>query len=456
MAGEDAEQFTIYSTLESIASTEEFEGTNASRFAIAASLDVRSRFGAEGDDMAVDPSTLNLYGFRASLSPVRGGRNRGLFSETPYLRERALEWDDARIRRDAWEALAMEGYRPARLTLLAAGVCSERERESTVAAVAILRLLGDLEPGIVRRGWDSIPFFHRLPWGPRWQKHWDWPLAQWWLTPDVSSDSDAAGADVEWRGTRWRDFANTAVRDAVQWADQTELLAFLGWLASIRVSLAVRSTDPVTRQLALSARLSKSEDEPEGTANQRPRRTPSTYQLASTMVHGTWAWKGDWWYPGGDFHAYIKNHFRPRLYSDGMEYSWSGAYSQEQRVTAGHRFARWAAGHSPNEGMGTVFAHSYGGEVVARAVACGARVRELVLLSAPSNTHVTAALDQVERVVDVRLAFDIVLGLAREDQKLPPHPRVVQCILKKGFWMHGVTHTPELWRDEGVAAEVDL
>ncbi|WP_164477771.1 alpha/beta hydrolase [Nocardioides pantholopis] len=152
----------------------------------------------------------------------------------------------------------------------------------------------------------------------------------------------------------------------------------------------------------------------------------------------------------------MKQQFRPRLYSDGMEFSWSGSYSQKHRVTAGHRLSRWVRSHSSGAALGTVFAHSYGGEVAARAINSGAKVDELVLLSAPVNQHHIAALDRVSRVIDVRLDFDIVLALARENQRLPAHPSVTEFVIQKAFWKHGATHEPKFWDDEAVAVKTGI
>jgi hypothetical protein len=56
-----------------------------------------------------------------------------------------------------------------------------------------------------------------------------------------------------------------------------------------------------------------------------PPVTPPGALVVSTMIHGTWAWKGDWWRPKGNgFHEYILRNHRPNLFSRGARFTWSG------------------------------------------------------------------------------------------------------------------------------------
>jgi len=174
------------------------------------------------------------------------------------------------------------------------------------------------------------------------------------------------------------------------------------------------------------------------------------------MVHGTWGWKGNWWYSGGDFHGYVRDGYRNHLYEGGMEFSWSGAYSKGQRALGGERFKRWVDSAGGADGVGSVFAHSYGGEIVARAVNAGALIDEVVLLSAPIHSHHVAMCDRVRRVVDVRLRNDIVLVLARARQSLPARPNVVSHIIERSLWSHSASHEPDVWCREEIAASVAL
>jgi pimeloyl-ACP methyl ester carboxylesterase len=169
------------------------------------------------------------------------------------------------------------------------------------------------------------------------------------------------------------------------------------------------------------------------------------------MIHGTWGWKGKWWRPGDDFHSFIRGSHRSNLYSRGAKFSWSGAYSDSQRQLAAADFCEWAYEVPPN-GLQSVFAHSYGGEVAARARLTGARAAELILLSSPVTKYVEAAAASPDlRIVDVRLRFDPVLGLARTRQRLTPRPNVTPVVLDRWRLDHAATHEEAVWRSEDIA-----
>lgn len=104
------------------------------------------------------------------------------------------------------------------------------------------------------------------------------------------------------------------------------------FLNDAREMLRIAAEDPssVEGEIALAAR---------GTGIGRRReaadenRLPNAWKVVdespdglSMMIHGTWAWRGNWWYPSGDFHTYAKGAIRPNVYSGGAPFSWSGAY----------------------------------------------------------------------------------------------------------------------------------
>lgn len=80
-----------------------------------------------------------------------------------------------------------------------------------------------------------------------------------------------------------------------------------------------------------------------------------------------------------------------------------GGLQHEPAAIGGNRFARWVHAVGGANGLGTVFGHSYGGEIIARAVNAGSKIDEVVFLSAPVHTHHRRMLSAVRRVVDVRL-----------------------------------------------------
>ena len=158
------------------------------------------------------------------------------------------------------------------------------------------------------------------------------------------------------------------------------------------------------------------------------------------MVHGTAAWKGTWWSPGGDFHDYVKEELRSDMYSGGKSFSWTGKYNEEHRSIAAERLARWAEG----EPLNTVFAHSYGGMIALEATSHGLVINELVLLSTPREKNVPIEWDNIGRAVSLRIHLDLVLLAARRRQSfdLP----VAEHFLPQRFRKHSDSHNPEVWR----------
>lgn len=172
----------------------------------------------------------------------------------------------------------------------------------------------------------------------------------------------------------------------------------------------------------------------------------------STMVHGTAAYAGDWWYPGGDFHSYVLAKIRRDLYAGGQAFTWSGAYKTKHREVAAQRLARWAATAHPGQ-LHTVFAHSYGGVIALRATTFGLRVEELVLLSVPAES-VPVEWRNIGRTVSLRIHMDLVLLAARRRQRFTEN--VEENHLPQWFWRHGDSHSSEVWRDLRCAAQLTL
>lgn len=485
MADGDLEEFTIDGSAP-IESSDEMEGTNASRFAIAGALTAPAPTALlEALGPVANPDVLERFGFGQLLESVNQGlqsSDESLTGEAVHLLDQRRAWDEGVARETAWDDLTVRGEPRARLMLLAAGACSPLERESVAGAVALL--------GVVREppGWSERLY---APWDLRFFSRWrEWdPLLPWADPIGTMGEGFPEEVDVErlpsttvpWDGPRWRDGSTTLLGAALAEDTPGSLLTELNWLALRRISLGLRSQDVVTRELAHSASLrtvARTSSPPGGSPDTGrdgtglgvpgpggpggpgrgtgpPPRPPGAAAALATMIHGTNAWKGDWWHPPGDFHDFIKNPHRPQLYDGGMEYAWSGAYSRQHREIAGDRFLRWTRGASPN-GLGSVFAHSYGGEVAARAINLGADVSELVLLSAPVNEQHVAAITRVDRVVDIRLDFDLVLWLAAAHQRMPADHRVLSHVVPRAYWRHGATHDPHVWKNEHIATQVAL
>ncbi|WP_312672032.1 alpha/beta hydrolase [Microbacterium sp.] len=449
---EELAAFAVHPSPETIAPTTEYEGTNASRFALMAPLGPVWEDSQASDGVVVtehlvqfglNPELMRTHDFVAG---ERAGQEAEFFFESYRPGMELTE-----LRYTAFNALNTEARLDARLAFLAAGLGSALERESVTAASAVLTSVPPPEAPSPTAGWRGWPYRFLT-------RHIDSlrftdPLLEFVPFPD--EDGEAA-ATVPWDGEAWQRYCSYWLGEVGKDADPASLSAAVRFLAQVRVEIAERSADPIVRELAFASYLNL----PGGAAPSPPSAAPAAPAgeaiLVSTMVHGTWGWKGAWWYPGGDFHRYVASGIRPALYAGGQEFSWSGAYSTNQRAIGGNRFARWVQAVGGADGLGTVFGHSYGGEIIARAVNAGSTIDEVVFLSAPVHAHHRRMLSAVRRVVDVRLPFDIVLTAARASQKLPPAGNVVEYVVKQNFWSHGATHNPEVWASEGIATAVGL
>lgn len=272
-----------------------------------------------------------------------------------------------------------------------------------------------------------------------------WPSP---LDPQLEADRPP----LEWDGEQWRRlFQRTASFFGDRYADAYLIVL----LSARRLAQALRSPDPITQSLAFAA----FHPQPEPAGEQPPPAAPAASSapgglIVSTMIHGTWGWKGSLWRPSGDFHDYILRNYRPNLYSRGAKFSWSGAYSDSQRNLAADDFRDWAYDVAPH-GLQTVFAHSYGAEVAARAAQTGVRLHECVLLSAPVTAPVRGLPRTSCRVVDIRLRFDPILAIAGVLQRLDS-PNVTEILLNRWRLGHGSTHDPAVWQYEDIARRAKL
>lgn len=177
----------------------------------------------------------------------------------------------------------------------------------------------------------------------------------------------------------------------------------------------------------------------------RPDRSP---EPVSAMVHGTFAYAGNWWYPGGDFHQFVREGLCSHLYNGGASYSWNGAYTAHSRAVAAQRLADWMNETSP-EGLCCVFAHSYGGTIALHSTAYGARFKNVILLSAPVET-VPVEWRNIDRAISIRIHWDLVLLAARRKQLF--RENVEEFHVPRWFVNHADSHEPNVWTTFGLAA----
>jgi hypothetical protein len=424
----------------------EFEGANVCRVAA-----LSTRFGDDRQTVADLADEFGAFGFSAQVvSTDRSWSEVGPLELFTGLTDRADSLDDTRRR--AWDRLNDSGGPGDAVGFLVAILGSELERESAAAAAVLWRILDGLPDRIVPpdpRIWylwersyfdispDGLPFGRDL-----------WSGLQPWPAVGVAELPGEEVPGVPWDPTLWRTLFDSVTRFITGGYEDL-------WLVTLfvrrRLAQALRSPDQVTRSLALAA------FSPAGRGFASPAGPPPSpvaapsQPLVSTMIHGTWGWKSDWWRPGTTFHDFVLNNHRANLYARGAKFSWSGAYSDRQRAQAAVDFKDWA-GEIAKGGLETVFGHSYGGEVAARA-ATATSVQQLVLLSSPATNWVdTAAKLTALKVVDVRLRFDPVLGIARTPQRLTVKaPNVTEVLLKRRRLSHGATHEEPVWRKEKIA-----
>lgn len=436
------ETFEVSASPDTVGESGQFQGANVCRVAM-----LSTRFADDRD--AIEPLRAEFrdLGFsdRVISTELRWGDRdqREMFSNLP------TSPDDDTYRLRSWAALNESGARQDAARFLVAVLGSSLERESAAAAAALWHQLDGTRRGQIPSGprlwrlWDRLFDLDLDPWFPLPDGRWLWPDL------DGSQIVEEDRPSLEWDPGQWGEiFRRVSARFGDPYADPLLVLVLVGW----RLRRAMRSADPVTVSLAMAAFQPSGAGDVPGAGPPPPgRQTAPGPLVVSTMIHGTWGWKGDWWRPRSAFHDFILRNHRPNLYSRGAKYSWSGALSETQRIQAASDFNDWSYDVAPH-GLQSVFAHSYGGEVAARAVLCGARVSELVLLSTPVTAWVELAIPWTPRVVDVRLRFDPVLGLAQTRQRLlNPGPNTTVVVLGKWRYGHGATHDESVWHDEDIA-----
>lgn len=428
----------------SAAASEQFESLNVCRVVALGT--------AFGPEHALDGLEREL---RAMGLPEALARNTNWTWGDAVGSNGRAAFDEGRPREEVFSALSQGEWQSSAVTFLVQVLSSSLERESAAAAAAIWVASGR-RGGFRRRG------------GPRrrWYRLWDFlgfpldlpgALDPWGAAAEVTYDPDLETRPPtaqDWPAEPWQMVARESLDEPRAYpgdsADRIEELA------AVRLSLAMRSGDPITRQLAMAAfaPVGRSDD---GAASGGAGRAPMPGSVSvSTIIHGTWGWKGDWWRPNASFHDYVRQEVRGNIYSRGAPFSWSGAYSYRQRRMAAEDFRRWAEEISPR-GIDTLLGHSYGGEVATRAWRLGTKVQEVVLLSTPATEHVRNAVDDGLRTVDIRLPFDPVLALALTPQRIRRKARnLTEVVLTHWHLSHGATHDADVWRSQEISRRSQL
>jgi hypothetical protein len=437
------ETFEVSGTAESAYAEPANEGANVCRVAACSTM-----WGANRAAVGDLRDELSELGFPESLSSGEITWDDLDWTSLLQSAERPLEPQQTRV--TAWRRLRDDAQSDAAVSFVLAVLGSELERESAAAAAALWRDVASFA-GPPRRPfdpwvWEFWEDIYEIA-GP------DWPEFIWWGR--AGAEPNGPGGEIEepdivqWQPDRW---AYVYRRGMERPVDRYGKPAVISLLVRWRLAQALRSSDPITRSLATAAFLPSQDEsaEPPASAGTRSRGS----QTVSTMIHGTFGWKGDWWRPRpGSFHDFILSNHRSNLYNGGARFSWSGAYRATHRQVAASDFCDWA-GEIADAGVETVLAHSYGGEIAARSKIAGAAIDQVVLLSSPVNSYIDAiANDPSLSTIDVRLNFDPVLGLARVRQRIRPLPsHVTEVILSVWRLDHTATHKEHVWNVENIAA----
>jgi hypothetical protein len=208
-----------------------------------------------------------------------------------------------------------------------------------------------------------------------------------------------------------------------------------------------RARDPLTRDISRTA-LARVDPEHAVFRNVkgRPARLTGKLRKSNTAVlsHGTFASRSRWWRPGGDFYQYLDG-LAPPLHLHDPSFRWSGVYSDSGRRLAADQLRAWVADQQLQ--TPDFFAHSHGGTVGNLATRDGLTLDRLVLLSWPVHREWFPSFGNVQKVIDIRVRFDLVIIADRGGQTFdaPRSQRDKVESHKHGWFDHGDTHDPGYW-----------
>jgi hypothetical protein len=204
-----------------------------------------------------------------------------------------------------------------------------------------------------------------------------------------------------------------------------------------------RSDDELIRDLAATALARYRPDDPALRALTIEPQAPSEgTAYTSTLIHGTWAAKGTWWPPHGNFWDYIDQNVWNDLYAGPDAYQWSGGYSNGARDQGADLLVAWINSHSASDL--SFMAHSHGTSVSMLASWRGVTFGKAVFLSSPVHPSLyNMNFSAVQKVVSIRVKFDLVL-LADGSGSRFTDPRYNEHVLPVWF-NHSATHDPAVW-----------
>jgi hypothetical protein len=203
----------------------------------------------------------------------------------------------------------------------------------------------------------------------------------------------------------------------------------------------------------------------QGTAkDDRPQTPPEPVLNSMTIIiHGTFAKDSDWYQPGGDFHAYIKNEVYPDVYADPDFYFWSGRYALSESGLeniwrqAARKLVSWIKAHPANTLR--IIAHSHGNNVVNMAtklqpdlLACS-----LIQLSPPVHKSNLPDMGKVssDTLFNMHSTVDLVVtvdGGAQDYRGTSVASSEKRKIISS--FGHSDSHDPKFWKKKNIPALV--
>jgi pimeloyl-ACP methyl ester carboxylesterase len=159
------------------------------------------------------------------------------------------------------------------------------------------------------------------------------------------------------------------------------------------------------------------------------------------ITHGTFASDAAWYQPGGDFYTALAFN-RPDLDVHDESFTWTGSYSDTARRADALLLKQWI----DDQGLVSpdFCAHSHGGTVAHHATKKDATFNRLVLMGWPVHKRWFPAFSRVQRIIDVRVNFDLVILLDRGGQRFRTNEFNIEEE-RHGWFDHSSTHEPEYW-----------
>jgi len=217
----------------------------------------------------------------------------------------------------------------------------------------------------------------------------------------------------------------------------------------MKLDAGARESDELRRDVAATclARLQPKYDWPQNLVAQPPDWGDGPPAHTSLVVHGTWAAKGGWWHPGGDFYNYLAPLVHD-LYSDPDTFFWSGKWDGAERELAAQQLLYWAS--KKNAQCLNVFAHSHGGNIIFLASRINRPTLAFgrtVLLSVPVHPrYYVPDFSRFQSLIAIRVHLDLVVLADGGGQSFPESNISIEEKVLPIWYNHSASHSPDTWK----------